>query len=186
MARLFSNRERPFDLGVLPSELLARAPGAAIVDARMPADARQAAAQSILESLPEYRTLCETHLDGAPAAARAPLPDDLLARARNLKASAYFLDATLAGACRIEPSDWAAAEHPAHTHAFVFLLEFSRETQPGEAGDEWMRGAAAMMGADLAGGPFRELPPNCLRLASICRRSSSCSWLVASRALNAF
>jgi hypothetical protein len=36
------------------------------------------------------------------AAARAPVPDDPPARARNLKASAYFLDATLAGVCRID------------------------------------------------------------------------------------
>ena len=61
------------------------------------------------------------------APTRAPVPDDLAKRAQNLKASAYFLDVTLAGACRIEAGDWLASDHPTHTHAFAFLVEFGRE-----------------------------------------------------------
>jgi ferredoxin len=83
------------------------------------------------------------HLDGEVAPARAPVPEDPLARARNLKASAYFLDATLAGVCRIEDSDWLEAQHPDHTHAFVFLVEFGREPKPGEPGADWIRGTNA-------------------------------------------
>jgi ferredoxin len=83
------------------------------------------------------------HLDGEVAPARAPVPEDPLARARNLKASAYFLDATLAGVCRIEDSDWLAAQHPDHAHAFVFLVEFGREPKPGEPGADWIRGTNA-------------------------------------------
>jgi ferredoxin len=143
MARLYSNRERPFDLGVLPTELLARDAGAAIGGSRQPADASTGGADSILASIPEYRGLFARFLDGEVARARAPVADDLLKRAQNLKASAYFLDVTLAGACRIAPEDWNATQPPAHTHAFVFLVEFGRETKPGEAGDEWIRGTNA-------------------------------------------
>jgi ferredoxin len=143
MARLFSNRDRPFDLGVLPAELLARDPRLEVTDARLPADASQASSESILAALPEYRELCAKFLDGEVAAARAPVPVDGLARARNLKASAYFLDATLAGVCRIEDSDWVAKERPAHTHAFVFLVEFGREPKAGEPGAGWIRGTNA-------------------------------------------
>ena len=39
MARLFSNRDRPFDLGELPTELLARAVVEPVAGVRQPADA---------------------------------------------------------------------------------------------------------------------------------------------------
>jgi ferredoxin len=143
MARLFSNRDRPFDLGPLPAELLPRDPAAAIGDARQPTDARAAAPDSIDAALPEYRALFAQYLDGEVARSRAPVPEDLQQRAQNLKASAYFLDVTLAGTCRIDQADWTAQAHPSHTHAFVFLIEFGRETRPGEAGDGWIGGTNA-------------------------------------------
>jgi ferredoxin len=143
VARLFSNRDRPFDLGVLPTELLPRAAVEPVAGARQPADAVRAGADSVLGALPEYRTLFDKHLDGVIAPQRAPVPDDLIARARNLKASAYFLDATLAGVCELQPQDWLEAVFPPHSHAFVMLMEFSREPQAGEPGAEWIRGSNA-------------------------------------------
>jgi ferredoxin len=163
MTRIHSNRERPFDMGVLPTERLRRAAGAAPRPARQPCDAAVPTADSVAQALPEYLELFAKHLDGPVAPARAPVPGDLLERARNLKASAYFLDATLAGICELEAADWlmpteaGAAAHtgpadpPAalpdacahHTHAFVFLVEFGREPQPGEAGAAWILGTNA-------------------------------------------
>jgi len=143
MARLFSNRERPFDMGVLPTELLARDPQAKIGEARLPGDANSSEEESILAAIPEYRELCVKFFDGEVAPKRAPVPDDPLARARNLKAAAYFLDATLAGVCRIEDCDWLVIDRPGHTHAFVFLIEFGREPKAGEPGAEWIRGTNA-------------------------------------------
>lgn len=73
--------------------------------------------------------------------ARAPVPDDPALRSKNLKATAYFLDATLAGVCRLGAGDWQVGEPPAHTHAFVFLIEFGREPAAGEPGGDWIRGS---------------------------------------------
>ncbi|MDH5577554.1 MAG: Fe-S protein, partial [Betaproteobacteria bacterium] len=143
MARLFSNRDRPFDLGPLPAEQLPRDPAAPIVEARQPADASPAGVASVVAALPEYRELFAKHLDGEVARTRAPVPDDPVRRAQNLKASAYFLDVTLAGTCRIDPADWTAPAHKTHTHAFVFLIEFGREPRAGEAGAAWIRGTNA-------------------------------------------
>lgn len=143
MARLFSNRDRPFDMGVLPTELLQREAVEPITGVRQPVDACPAGADAVLGVLPEYRALFDQHLDGAIAPVRAPVPDDPLVRARNLKASAYFLDATLAGVCELRPQDWLDAAPPPHSHAFVFVVEFSREPQPGEPGAEWIRGSNA-------------------------------------------
>ncbi len=100
MARLFSNRDRPFDLGELPTELLPRAAVAPVAGARQPANTTDAGPDALLGVLPEYRALVDQHLDGAVARARAPVPDDFVTRARNLKASAYFLDAKPAGYVR--------------------------------------------------------------------------------------
>ena len=143
MTRLFSNRDRPFDMGVLPTELLARDAAAPAVASRMPADLHEPHENSIAPALREHFDFCVNYLDGEVAPARAPVPEDPLARARNLKASAYFLDATLAGVCRIEDPDWLEAQHPDHTHAFVFLVEFGREPKPGEPGADWIRGTNA-------------------------------------------
>ena len=144
MARLFSNRDRPYDMGVLPTELLARDPDAPVVGSRMPSDSAARHENSIAPALQEYFDFCVKYFDGDVVAARAPVPDDPLARARNLKASSYFLDATLAGVCEIEESDWLTAQHPAHTHAFVFLAEFGREPKPDEPGAEWIVGTNAL------------------------------------------
>ena len=141
MARLFSNRDRPFDLGVLPTERLQRDAGAASVPARQPQDANAAGADAMAGAVPEYRELFAGFLDGAVAPACAPIPDDPAARSKNLKATAYFLDATLAGVCRLEAGDWQCGKPPAHTHAFVFLIEFGREPKAGEPGAEWIRGS---------------------------------------------
>jgi len=154
MARLFSNRDRPFDLGPLPLEQLTRDPVAPIRDARQPKDASPANTESIAAAIPEYRALFRQYLDGEVAPARAPVPEDPVKRAQNLKASAYFLDVTLAGCCRIDALDWVAKDYPAHTHAFVFLIEFGREAGRGEAGDEWIRGTnTARTGPSAMSGP---------------------------------
>jgi ferredoxin len=141
-------------MGVLPTERLQRAAGAQAQPALQPYDVTPPAAASIAQALPEYLELFARHRDGPVASARAPVPDDLLERARNLKASAHFLDATLAGVCELAPDDWleptqavADADPPysraSHTHAFVFLVEFGREPQAHEAGAEWMLGTNA-------------------------------------------
>ncbi len=143
MARLHSNRDRPFDLGVLPTERLPRAEVTPLAGVRQPCDAGAAGAHALLGALPEYRALFEQLLDGAVAPARAPVPDDLQLRSRNLKASAYFLDATLAGVCRLHAHDGLVADLAQHSHAFVMLVEFSREPLPGEPGAEWICGTNA-------------------------------------------
>jgi reductive dehalogenase len=94
----------------------------------------------ITPALKEYSQLFASLLEREPASARAPVPDDPFKRAENLKASAYFLDATLVGCCELHAKDWLAGEPPGHTHALVVLIEFAREPAPGEPGDLWIRG----------------------------------------------
>lgn len=160
MSRLHSHRDRPVHLGVLPTERLRRDPDVLPQPAVQPSDGCGLGDHAVSGSVPEYRRLLSPLLDGAVAPARAPIPDDLVARQQHLKAAAYFLDATLAGVCRLEPAERAMVDGPVptattasasttqtpthtpvHTHALVFLVEFGREPAEGEPGDAWVRGS---------------------------------------------
>ncbi len=140
--RLYSHRDRPFHLSPLALERLARTDidplSITCAGATQPADLYPASPDSIAAVFPEYLDLFRRFLDGPVAAARAPIPDDPLVRANNLKASAYFLDATIAGCCALAPGDGAAA---GHTHGFVFVIEFGREPGVDAPGATWIRGA---------------------------------------------
>ena len=140
MTRIFSNRSRHFDMGDLPTELLARDAQALEIKASSPKDQYPAGPNSLNHALSTYQTLFEQYLDGEKANACAPLPDNLSVRSKNLKASAYFLDATLAGVCAIEATDFLS-DTPKHTHALIILVEFSREPKSGEPGANWLHGS---------------------------------------------
>ena len=140
MTRLFSNRSRHFDMGDLPTELLARDAQALEIKAVSPKDLYPAGSNSLNDALLTYQTLFEQYLDGDKAKACAPLPENLSVRSKNLKASAYFLDATLAGVCAIETTDFSS-DAPKHTHALMILVEFSREPKSAEPGANWLHGS---------------------------------------------
>ncbi len=142
--RLHSHQQRPFHLSPLALERLARISGASPETLggshSQPMDQHAASSDSIAAVLPEYFTLFTKFLEGPVAPGLAPVPDDPTLRANNLKASAYFLDATIAGCCALRSGDNAP---PDHTHAFVFLIEFGREPKPGEPGAKWICGTNA-------------------------------------------
>ena len=140
MTRLFSNRSRHFDMGDLPTELLARDAHALEITATSPKDQYPAGPNSLNDALSTYQTLFEQYLDGDKANAFAPLPENLSVRSKNLKASAYFLDAALAGVCAIETTDFSS-DAPKHTHALMILVEFSREPKSAEPGANWLHGS---------------------------------------------
>lgn len=142
--RLFSHRDRPFHLSALPLERLPRLDAADAADdgaGAMPRDRAAPSNDAVSHVIPEYFELFTRALDGPVAPAQAPVPDDPLTRADNLKASAYFLDAAIAGVCEIEERDWRCADPPDHRCAFVFLVEFGKEPRPGDPGEGWIRGA---------------------------------------------
>jgi len=140
MTRLFSNRSRHFDMGDLPTELLERDAQALEIKAVSPKDLYPAGPNSLNDALLTYQTLFEQYLDGDKANACAPLPENLSVRSKNLKASAHFLDATLAGVCALEATDFVS-DAPKHTHALMILVEFSREPKSEEPGANWLHGS---------------------------------------------
>lgn len=107
--RTRSNRDRPNHMGAFPLERLARTPEAPNVTGSMPPEPHLGSNAAITESVREYSNHFAQLLDRPIAAARAPVPDDLVKRAENPKAAAYFLDATMVGCCVIKREDWIVA-----------------------------------------------------------------------------
>src|SRR5260370_37510071 len=107
----------------------------------MPSDSAEAGKDALSQVILEYKELFSKFLDGGVATGRAPVPEGPEAGANNLKASAYFLDAVIAGCCEIRLDDWTTAENLGHRHVFVFVLEFEREPKPDEPGVLWLPGA---------------------------------------------
>jgi len=110
----------------------------------MPGDAALPHSSAVSHVLPEYFALFTQSFDGSAAAALAPVPAQPQLRADNLKASAYFLDASIAGICELRAEDWTGTPRPDHTHACVFLVEFGREPDAGGPGEDWIRGTNAL------------------------------------------
>lgn len=138
--RIYSNRERPHHLSQYALERLKRAPGIATNGGLVAPEPNPESGNSIRPALREYADLFARLLAGPVASAEAPIPADVRRRSENLLASAYFLDATLAGCCAIDGADWLVDTAPQHGYALIFLVEFGREPGEGEAGDEWIRG----------------------------------------------
>ncbi len=145
--RLFSHRRRSVHLGPFPLERLPRA--REVSGGRtgtLPRDGQAPGDDSVAHAFPEYQELLAGYLDGKIAPAKAPIPEDPVVRANNLKAAAYFLDVAQAATCEIPVDAWLAGEHPAHTHALVFLVEFGREPLAGDPGEAWIRGSQVARG----------------------------------------
>lgn len=105
MVRLFSHRKRPVHLGPYPLERLSRQHEAAEMDPAFPVETFRVAdpgnPHSLANGMRHYFDVMDRMRVGDVAPERAPIPDDPKARAEHLKAACYYLDASMAGVCRI-------------------------------------------------------------------------------------
>lgn len=137
-------RNRPVDFGPYPLERLPREKEIIGEEASRPPQAppgmptgRNAplvtAAMSHLEA---YEALREPE----PFAKKAPVPDDLSRRSRDIKGAGYFLDASQMGICRLPENAWLSPPESKPSHAIVILVEYSMpiDAQNGAAG--WVEG----------------------------------------------
>lgn len=138
--RLVSNRDRPAHLGPFPLERLRRrarpGPDERLAPSHVPSISPSAG--PLAPSLETYHRLFRGLAAGQPARARAPIPDDPAANAADLKAAAYFLDASMA----------AVAERPgAAGAALVILVEQPRAPADEPLADGWTKGCAPAVAA---------------------------------------
>jgi reductive dehalogenase len=101
-----------------------------------------------------YLQVADELRDGETTTHRAPIPDDLVARAHNLKAACYFLDATMVGICEVPGIAITARESSSvrdGDFAIVILFERTRDPVAAEPGGAWLDGAQAYRAAARVG-----------------------------------
>ena len=145
-------KDRPVHFGAYALETLPRDPS--VIEAE---SARQSAAPPPdTETVPDdnlsriahnYLEIFAGGIDGDPAPAQAPVPDDLERRAADVKGLAYFLDSAHVGICSIPASAWLdGAAIDDHRSAIVLLIEHGRVPEPSNLAHEWTAPARRTVG----------------------------------------
>lgn len=162
-----NRRTRRIELGPYPLERLRRDASAAAAEAAVPArdpalvftDAAAPLVRAALDHLTAYEELrCPE-----PFAKKAPVPNDLALRTRDIKGAGYFLDASQIAVCEIPPNAWLngawlnGGADPAtdpHGHAVVVLVEYSDAIDAGNPAADWVAGnehlLASLRAAEIA------------------------------------
>ena len=106
--------------------------------------------RATLEHLEAYKALREPE----PSIKRAPVPDDLSRRVRDIKGAAYFVDASQVGICEMPPNAWIEHNPGFHTHAIVVLIRFADDIDSDNMAAGWVRGnehlLASLKAAEIA------------------------------------
>ena len=155
--------KRPIEFGPYPAERLPRDRAVAAAEAaRLPV-------ASVLTSVGPQSPLVratKTHLDAyaalrtpEPFAKRAPVPDDLVLRTRDIKGAGYFFDASQIGICEIPENGWLDDRDAAHKFAIVVMVAHSDPIDADNMAADWIAGndhllstlRAAEIALDLSG-----------------------------------
>jgi ferredoxin len=139
---LFSNKSRPYHLGPYPLERIARDPSVIADEAGRPRCARLRKGDlgdgAFAGAVDKYHDIFHSLRADDPAAARAPVPDDLGRRAIDIKGAAYFLNASQVGIGELADHCWLDGSEPlAHTHAVTILVELGRMPENGTLAKAW-------------------------------------------------
>lgn len=133
MTRLFSHKNRPVHLGSYPLERLARGSSPLPFSRTTPpGDLRiedPENPQSLANGMREYINVMDRMRAGPVAPGQAPIPVDPQERANHLKAACYYLDASMAGTCRIPGG--ALLDEPVVNHSLTQVM--AREYGTGSA-----------------------------------------------------
>lgn len=143
-----SNKSRSYHLGPYPLERLAREPDILAQEIELPKKARPPVdvkkADGFGKTIAKYHQIFHKLRDGEPAAAKAPVPDDLQLRMIDIKGSAYFLNASQVGICALTDRCWLSEATPKdHGHAIVVLVEHSRTPEKGSLAHSFVAGTVA-------------------------------------------
>ena len=152
------SRDRDYALGTWPLEALPRDDAILAAERERPRRAAPpdaAGAAPLAAAALKYRDIFAVSADQEAAAARAPVPDDLQARSRDVKGMAYFMDAAMVGICEMAPNAWLEGAEPLpHSHAIVLLIEDGKVPEPDNLAHGWVapavREASDMRAAEIA------------------------------------
>ena len=125
MTRIFSHKNRPVHLGSFPLERLSRRPDPTPFRrdtpvAEMPIE-DPGNVDSLANGMREYINVMDRMRTGPVAPSQAPIPSNPEERANHLKAACYYMDASMAGTCRIP--EGARLAEPVVNHSLAQAME---------------------------------------------------------------
>ena len=137
--------QRPFHWGRYPLEELPRDPSIRDVEASRPplecAAAAPEGGKPFADTALKYVSYFAASRDDEKAPERAPVPDDPAERAKAVKGTSYFLDASHVGIAEIPANAWIGGVAQAgHTHAVAILVEYGRLPETDNIAFGWVDG----------------------------------------------
>jgi len=158
-----NRNKRPVELGPYPLEKLRRDAAVNAQEALLPAQISALTSKEpsapLVRATHEHLRAYEELREPQPFSKKAPVPDDLTLRTRDIKGAGYFLDASHIGICKIPENAWVVKPANALSHAVVVLVEYSSPIDPENKAADWVAGnehllmtlRAAEIAIDLAG-----------------------------------
>ncbi len=139
-------KNRPMELGPYPLETLPRDPSVFDEESQSPGEETTnpaaASTKPLAMATRKYRAVFQSKQKAVTFARKAPVPNDLTRRARDIKGSAYFQDASQVGICEIPESAWLidSGGKSSHTHAVVILVEYADAIDSANMAAGWVDG----------------------------------------------
>ncbi len=125
-----TTNKRPTHLGPYPLETLLRDENIILVETeRKPASPRERSRpdKTLARAALGYQEIFAPLREREPVSQKAPVPDDLARRAKDIKGGAHFLDTSHVGICAMPNNAWLQGHAvDGHTHAIGLLVEFGR------------------------------------------------------------
>ncbi len=139
-----TTNKRPTHLGPYPLETLSRDEHIIAVETdRGPVSPQTPglSGKPLARAAHAYQEIFAPLRERQPVSQKAPVPDDLERRAKDIKGGAHFLDTSHVGICTIPDNAWLQAhEIDGHSHAIVLLVEFGRFPESDNLAAEWLSG----------------------------------------------
>lgn len=135
------SKDRPFQLGAYPLEVLPHDEGVMATESKRPPVLPFTTAvpkNDLAAAAVKYREIFSALIEGPVAREKAPVGDDLNRRMIDIKGAGYFMNADHVGICRIPKNAWCQGADPLdHDYAIVMLLKHSRLPESDNLARDW-------------------------------------------------
>ena len=142
----FSQKNRPFELGPYPLERLKRNRSILKIETRRE-QIRKPPLRSIesentfSQAISKYLKMFSEVGKVDPKPKKAPVPNDLKLRTKDIKGAGYFLDASQMGICRMIKNAWYIGSKPhSHNFAIVIMVKPGRTPESENPACDWVKG----------------------------------------------
>ena len=142
----FSRKNRPFELGPYPLERLRHNEKFLNIESERPKISRPIPKEPInpntfSKAIAKYLEMFSDLGKVEPRPKKAPVPDDLALRTKDIKGAGYFLDAAQIGICNMVDNAWYKGVTPCnHTYAIVIAVRPGRTPETNNLAYDWVNG----------------------------------------------